>query len=77
MTTFEVLNLVLGAGFAGLGWFAKTMWAAVKDLADDLAALKDSLNNNYVRKDDFREFRHELLGFLQRIENKLDGKQDK
>jgi hypothetical protein len=77
MSTIEILNLALGLGFAGLGWFAKTMWLAIRDLTEDLTTLKDSLHNNYVRKDDFREFRHELLGFLQRIENKLDGKQDK
>lgn len=73
----EVLNYFLLAGFAVLGWFAREMWSAVKELRLDLVSLKDYVAQNYTRKDDFKEFRSELLGFLQRIENKLDTKQDK
>ena len=60
-----------------LGWFARELWSAVKDLRIDMVALKNHVSENYTRKDDFREFRSELLGFLQRIESKLDTKQDK
>jgi len=67
----------LGLGFSVLGWFARELWSAVKELRLDLATLKENIADHYVRKDDFREFRQELLGFLQRIENKLDMKQDK
>ncbi|MFZ2190093.1 MAG: hypothetical protein WAV48_04895 [Candidatus Magasanikiibacteriota bacterium] len=77
MNTPEFLNYFLLAGFAMLGWFAREMWSAVKDLRLDLMSLKDYVAQNYTRKDDFKEFRSELLGFLQRIETKLDGKQDK
>lgn len=73
----EFINYMLLAGFAILGWFAREMWSAVKDLRLDLISLKDYVAQNYTRKDDFKEFRSELLGFLQRIETKLDGKQDK
>lgn len=74
------INLTLGAlglGFTILGWFARELWSAVKELRADLADLKANIADHYVRKDDFKEFRHELLGFLQRIEHKLDMKQDK
>ena len=77
MTPPEFLNYILLAGFAILGWFAREMWSAVKDLRLDLMSLKDYVAQNYTRKDDFREFRSELLSFLQRIEDKLDSKQDK
>jgi len=77
MPSLELFNYVLLAGVAVLGWFARELWSAVKDLRLDMITLKDYVAQNYTRKDDFREFRSELLGFLQRIETKLDGKQDR
>lgn len=77
MPTLEFLNYILLAGVGVLGWFARELWAAVKDLRIDMITLKDYVAQNYTRKDDFKEFRSEILGFLQRIEQKLDGKQDK
>lgn len=77
MPTLELLNFILLGGVAVLGWFARELWSAVKDLRIDMITLKDYVAQNYTRKDDFREFRAEILSFLQRIENKLDGKQDK
>lgn len=77
MPTLEFLNYILLAGVGVLGWFARELWAAVKDLRIDMITLKDYVAQNYTRKDDFKEFRSEILGFLQRIENKLDTKVDK
>lgn len=67
----------LGIGFSVLGWFARELWSAVKELRKDLVSLRESISDNYVRKDDFKELRHELMAMLQRIEQKLDMKQDK
>jgi len=77
MPSLELLNYILLAGVGVLGWFARELWSAVKDLRIDMITLKDYVAQNYTRKDDFREFRSEILGFLQRIETKLDGKQDR
>lgn len=77
MTYMDAITLGLGIGFSVLGWFAKELWGAVKSLKEDLIKLKDDMTTFYVRKDDFREFRTEILAFLQRIETKLDTKQDK
>jgi hypothetical protein len=73
----HILNAILGVGFIILGWFARELWTAVKNLKDDLIRLKDELQIHYVRKDDFKDFRDEIRGFLQRIESKLDTKVDK
>lgn len=73
----EILTYILGAGMTVLGWFARELWSAVKNLKEDLIKLKDDIQNHYVKKDDFKDFRDELRGFLQRIETKLDNKQDK
>jgi hypothetical protein len=80
MLDSSFLNVILsglGVGFTVLGWFARELWSAVKELREDLVKLKTVLSEHYVRKDDFKDFRHELLGVLQRIEQKLDNKQDK
>jgi hypothetical protein len=77
MSTHDIISALLSGGLLALGWFARELWAAVKNLKEDLIRLKDDLQTHYVRKDDFKEFRDELRGFLQRIEAKLDNKQDK
>lgn len=73
----DIFVYILGLGFTVLGWFARELWAAVKNLKEDLITLRNELQNQYVRRDDFKDFREELRGFLQRIESKLDTKQDK
>jgi hypothetical protein len=77
MEIAQVLNTMLGAGLFTAGWFLKELWGAVKVLNLELTKLKADVSEFYVRKDDFKEFRNELLSFLQRIEYKLDSKQDK
>jgi len=77
MPSIELLNYLLLTGVAVLGWFARELWGAVKDLRLDMISLKDYVAQNYTRKDDFKDFRSEILSFLQRIEHKLDDKADK
>lgn len=73
----ELLNYISFGGMTILGWLARELWAAVKELRLDMTKLKDHIASAYTRKDDFKDFRNELLGYLQRIESKLDLKQDK
>jgi hypothetical protein len=80
MTTQEYIHLLNGLltiGMVVLGWFARELWSAVKQLKEDLITLKDTLAEHYVRKDDFRDFKTDLFAVLTRIESKLDNKQDK
>lgn len=77
MDTTEVLQWVMGVGLTVIGWFARQLWGAVQELKKDLAVLKEDLPIHYVRKDDFREFRHSVMDSLQRIENLLYQKADK
>jgi hypothetical protein len=77
MDMTEVLQWILGAGLAVIGWFARVLYAAVSELKDDLAKLREELPIHYVRKDDFREFRHNVMDALQRIETLLYQKADK
>jgi hypothetical protein len=77
MTSLELLNYGLIIGVGVLGWFARELWTAVKILKEDLISLKEEVWLHYLRRDDFRDFRNEILNVLQRIENKLDTKVDK
>jgi cell division protein FtsB len=67
----------LGIASATIGWFARELWTAVKDLKTDLAKLREELPKTYVTRDDFREDMRELKDMLGKIFDKLDAKQDK
>lgn len=77
MTMAEILQVVLSTGLAALGWFARMLWSAVSELKDDLAELKQDLPVSYIRKDDFKDFRQDVIDALHRIEEMLAKKQDK
>lgn len=77
MDTQQLINAILGASSAALGWFARELWSAVKELKADLAKLRESIPKEYIRREDFADFKRELMTVLERIENKLDKKQDK
>jgi len=77
MTQQELIQWMLGLGVMGVGWFARMLWSAVQELKEDLSKLREDLPIHYVRKDDFREFRHNVMDALARIEGLLSGKADK
>lgn len=77
METQQLINAILGISSAALGWFARELWSAVKELKADLAMLRESIPKEYIRREDFSDFKRELMTVLERIENKLDKKQDK
>ena len=77
MDLMEALQFAISIGLAIVGWFARVLWGAVQELKNDLSALKEDLPIHYVRKDDFREFRHSVMDSLNRIENLLYQKADK
>lgn len=59
------------------GAVLKTLWDATQKLARDLKDLETGLPDKYLRRDDFGQFREELMATLRRIEAKLDDKVDK
>jgi len=77
METQALINFgfVLVSGV--LGWFAREMWTAVKELKADLAKLREELPTKYVTKDDFKHDMQRVLDMLDKIWTKLDGKADK
>ena len=77
MENQHLINALIGGGFAILGWFARELWAAVKELKADLAKLREDLPKEYVAKDDYREDIREIKAMLAKIFEKLDAKVDK
>lgn len=73
----STLNMVMGAALAVLGWFARELWSAVKELKNDLAELREHLPKNYVLRDDYKSDIKEIKDIVQRIFAKLDDKADK
>jgi hypothetical protein len=72
-----IINLGAGAALTVMGWFARELWGAVKELRVDLSKLREELARDYITKHDFKDAVNDLRGFLERIENKLDRKADK
>jgi predicted nucleic acid-binding Zn-ribbon protein len=77
MESQNFIDTILGAGLTVLGWFARELWAAVKELKSDLSKLKEDLPKTYIARDDYRQDMSEIKSMLGKIFDKLDHKQDK
>lgn len=75
------LELALWAVVATIGWFARQLWDAVKELRSDLHKLEVNLPSNYIRRDEFnegvRQIREDLQILFKKIDNLKDSKADK
>jgi uncharacterized coiled-coil DUF342 family protein len=83
-----VINIGLGAILAALGWFAREIWDAVKELRRDIHRIEKDLPEVYARRDEFREaikeVRAEMNGRFDKLESlismlydRLNDKADK
>lgn len=77
MENQHLINMFLGIGMTVVGWFARELWGAVKELKADLAALREDLPKEYVAKDDYKDDIREIKALLAKIFEKLDSKVDK
>jgi hypothetical protein len=78
MENQQFINLFFGVGLTvAMGWFARELWAAVKDLKTDLAKLRENLPKDYIAKDDYKEDIREIKLMLAKIFEKLENKADK
>ena len=77
MDNQHLVNVLVGLSLAVIGWFARELWAAVKELKTDLALLRETLPRLYVSRDDYREDIKSIKDMLEKIFDKLDRKVDK
>ena len=73
----NLFNIVGGLFLTVLGWIARTLCDAVADLRRDLHELETDLPKNYVRREDFADSMNRIEMMVNRIYDKLDGKEDK
>jgi Fe-S cluster assembly ATPase SufC len=71
------LNWLFTAFGATIGWVLKIIWDAIADLKMDMKALNKEVNEDFVRKEDYRVDIAEMKQMLNRIFDKLDNKVDK
>jgi hypothetical protein len=77
MENQHLINMFLGIGMTVVGWFAREMWGAVKELRADLVTLRENLPKVYVARDDYKDDIREIKALLAKIFEKLDAKVDK
>ena len=68
MPSQEIINLVGAAAFSLIGWVARELWTAVKDLRKDIHKIEVALPRDYVRRDDLAEIKE----MIQKIWGKLE-----
>ena len=77
MDSQSLINVMLGVSCAVIGWLARELWTAVKDLQEDLTKLSVELPKTYVTRDDYREDIKGIKEMLAKIFDKLEKKADK
>jgi hypothetical protein len=66
------INIVVALFSSIGGWFMRTMWQAQKEMASDLAKLREEIPKEYVTKHDFKDSIESIHSKLDRIEDKMD-----
>ena len=77
MDTQTLINLGGAIILAGMGWLARELWGAVKELRKDLHVIEVALPSNYIRKDEFADGVKELKDICRQIFERLENKADK
>ena len=73
----NIVDVVLLIISGAIGWFAKELWNAVKDLKEDLAIIRADLPKSYVLREDYKQDIRDLKEMMGKIFDKLDHKADK
>lgn len=72
-----VFNLVGGVATAALGWFAKTIYGAIRDLERDFGTHKEMVARDYVTTASLQRLEDKLVTKLDLVLDRLDRKADK
>jgi hypothetical protein len=73
----NLYNIAIAVAGAGIGWFVKVIWDAVRALEQDIRDMERDLHVNYVSKDDYRQDILQIKDMVKQIFDKLDRKADK
>ena len=73
----SVINVAAGVILTGMGWFARQLWDAVKDLREDLHRIETALPSTYLRRDEFRDGIKEIKDLFTEVFRKIDDLKDR
>jgi uncharacterized protein YoxC len=77
MDSQDIFNAAITLSGAFGGWILKTIWDAIKDLKTEVRELNREVNQDFVRREDFKDSIMEIKEMLNKIFDKLDNKADK
>lgn len=77
MDSQDLFNAAITLSGAFGGWILKTIWDAIKDLKMEVRELNREVNQDFVRREDFKDSIVEIKEMLNKIFDKLDNKADK
>ena len=77
METQTLIDATLFASSSILGWLARELWSAVKELKSDLARLREDLPKTYILREDYKQDIRDIKEMIGKIYDKLDNKADK
>lgn len=70
-----LINIGAGSLLAALGWFAREIWDAVKELRRDVRQIEKDLPEIYARRDEmrdsFREVKQDMNNGFNRLESMI------
>lgn len=77
MESQDIFNAAITLSGAFGGWILKTIWDAIKDLKSEVRDLNREVNQDFVRREDFKDSMADIKEMLNKIFDKLDNKADK
>ena len=77
MDSQDIFNAAITLSGAFGGWILKTIWDAIKDLKSEVRDLNREVNQDFVRREDFKDSVADIKDMLNKIFDKLDNKADK
>lgn len=77
MESQDIFNAAITLSGAFGGWILKTIWDAIKDLKTEVRELNREVNQDFVRREDFKDSISDIKEMLNKIFDKLDNKADK
>ena len=73
MDNQTIINIAGGTVLSGLGWLARELWGAVKQLQRDMHQIEVDLPSIYVPKEEYADSLKEIKDLCSKIFDKLDA----
>ncbi len=73
----SLINFAMATAIGIAGWFARTLWEAIKELQTDLHNIEVHLPSTYVKQAEINARFDKLENMLEKVFDRLDQKQDK